>query len=797
MPFSILFILLCLLHIRVEAAEVIERVSVIRSDDTQSLPSSPLAKSQKTAVLAPADATVGDKLVLDAGKSGKYIISVLESRTTQFGNTIIHGQTPSGGASMLVVSDAGRITGNFYRYDGKVRVSTSEDRVITAWREGIDSILMPIDSGGVVPQTAAHSSTNSHVRPKTLRASKLGEASLTAQADSSNEAIYPRFSVGRPEIDILLFYDDGMVDPLSTADYVMEIANTTFENSNVAIRAAITKAIPVEILSTSSNRDLLYEMNDATSVFSDIAEERAVAEADLVMLLRGDKAEREGNCGIAYQGVYEGNHKRSSYEGVAEWRPKGSGGGWSCSEETFAHELGHLLGLAHRREDQGETIIRGATSYAWAYGNEAFHTVMSADVGSGRLQKWSSPDLDCNGQPCGVDSTKATSADNAKALINTGPLIAANSGSTFAADSIAVRRYLGKSSCGGEYENEEGEFRGTLLRNNSGFDLQMHSSHYVRADGTEQTYSRTDYTVPSSGFFNRGFCRGPDEENPIGSTYVSTYYRYVHPQSGEIVETLHVPWEEGFRNNHSVVRIAYSEGGQLYGHSERLIEAGQTTEIRFDSILGYELNEISGSCNGEWDGTTYLVSVTEDDCRVEVTFNKVFDTFTITPSADGNGTIDVMSAQTLRSGSSFSVTATPDPGYKVSSIVTDCDGVASGNTYTIANVTKDCSITFTFREIRFYDVTITAFEGGDVDQQALSVEEDAVATILITPDYAYLIDEVTGSCGGSLAGTTYTTEPITVDCYIDVTFKVDVGVRASEQFLKLLNLISNRSNNSG
>ena len=41
---------------------------------------------------------------------------------------------------MLVVSDAGRITGNFYRYDGKVRVSTSEDRVITAWREGIDSI---------------------------------------------------------------------------------------------------------------------------------------------------------------------------------------------------------------------------------------------------------------------------------------------------------------------------------------------------------------------------------------------------------------------------------------------------------------------------------------------------------------------------------------------------------------------------------------------------------------------------------------------------------------------------------
>ena len=75
MPVRNLFILLCLLHIHAEAAEVIERVSVIRSDDTQSLPSRPLAKSQKTAVSAPTDATVGDKLVLDAGKSGEYIIS--------------------------------------------------------------------------------------------------------------------------------------------------------------------------------------------------------------------------------------------------------------------------------------------------------------------------------------------------------------------------------------------------------------------------------------------------------------------------------------------------------------------------------------------------------------------------------------------------------------------------------------------------------------------------------------------------------------------------------------------------
>ena len=63
----------------------------------------------------------------------------------------------------------------------------------------------------------------------------------------------------------------------------------------------------------------------------------------------------------------------------------------------------------------------------------------------------------------------------------------------------------------------------------------MQSSHYVRSDGTEQSYSLTDRVIEPSGYTNRGFCRGLDPENPIGSTYVSTYYRYVHPQSGEIL----------------------------------------------------------------------------------------------------------------------------------------------------------------------------------------------------------------------------------------------------------------------
>ena len=119
-------------------ADVIEQVSLIRSENIVG-PDRKDAKG-RTVSPKPIHARAGDRLILDAGKSGRYVISVEKARRSQFGNTIIHGKTWAGGNSLMVISSKGSITGNFHQFDGKVRITTDKDGVITAWREGIDAI---------------------------------------------------------------------------------------------------------------------------------------------------------------------------------------------------------------------------------------------------------------------------------------------------------------------------------------------------------------------------------------------------------------------------------------------------------------------------------------------------------------------------------------------------------------------------------------------------------------------------------------------------------------------------------
>jgi len=71
-----------------------------------------------------------------------------------------------------------------------------------------------------------------------------------------------------------------------------------------------------------------------------------------------------------------------------------------------------------------------------------------------------------------------------------------------------------------------------------------------------------------------------------------------------------------------------------------------------------------------------------------------------------------------------------------------------------------------------HTVTPTAGAGGSIDPNTPQTVNDGDTTsFTITPDAHYAIADVTG-CGGSLAGDTYTTGPITADCTVSATFAV-------------------------
>lgn len=99
------------------------------------------------------------------------------------------------------------------------------------------------------------------------------------------------------------------------------------------------------------------------------------------------------------------------------------------SNQTLAHELGHLQGLDHDRAN-----ATGFHEYAYSYGyrkcvSDGFIDIMSypcASVGAPRISRFSNPSLQYNGYPLGVsyESDPTNSADSARTLNNTAAKVA-------------------------------------------------------------------------------------------------------------------------------------------------------------------------------------------------------------------------------------------------------------------------------------------------------------------------------------------------------------------------------------
>jgi hypothetical protein len=209
-------------------------------------------------------------------------------------------------------------------------------------------------------------------------------------------------------------------------------------------------------------------------------------------------------------------------------------------------------------------------------------------------------------------------------------------------------------------------------------------------------------------------------------------------------------------------------GGQIAPSTPQTVADGATASFTVTADAGHALLGVAG-CGGTLAGDTYTTAAVTADCTVGATFVPV--THTVTPTAGPNGSIAPSTPQTIDEGSTAVFTLTPDAHYRIAS-VTGCGGALSGNTYTTAPVTADCSVDATFEPLPTHVVTPSAGSGGAIaPDTAQTVDEGDTASFTLTPDAHYRIDSVTG-CGGSLAGDTYTTGAITSDCTVSATFAI-------------------------
>ena len=144
--------------------------------------------------------------------------------------------------------------------------------------------------------------------------------------------------------------------------------------------------------------------------------------------------------------------------------------------------------------------------------------------------------------------------------------------------------------------------------------------------------------------------------------------------------------------------------------------------------------------------------------------------YTVTPSSSGNGTISPNTAQTVAAGGTKVFTLAPSTGYNSASVTGTCGGTLVGNSFTTAAVIADCTVIANFA-LNVYTVTPSAGANGSISPNTPQpVSHGGTKAFTVTPGTGYHIDVMGGTCGGSLAGNTYTTAVVTGDCSVSATF---------------------------
>lgn len=205
------------------------------------------------------------------------------------------------------------------------------------------------------------------------------------------------------------------------------------------------------------------------------------------------------------------------------------------------------------------------------------------------------------------------------------------------------------------------------------------------------------------------------------------------------------------------------------------VSQGANAVLKVTPNAGFSIASITSSgCSGTLSGMTYTTGPITAHCSVAAGFAAIVtaDTYTVTASAGAGGSIAPGSVNVV-AGANTMLTVTPNAGFSISGVMpTGCTGTLVGNTFTTDPIGAHCVVAASF-VANTYMVTASAGAGGSITPTSASVTHGANTVLTITPDTGLGIAGVSASgCSGTLAGTTYTTGPITADCTVTASFAV-------------------------
>jgi len=263
-------------------------------------------------------------------------------------------------------------------------------------------------------QPVAPSADDTRAQPKAALAASGASFAADFAAASENSTI-----------DLMLVYTPGMAQRYGAGlsarlNNLVAIANQAYIDSGVGITLRLVGTVEIDYSETTSINTALDDLSDGIGPFAGVAALRRQYGADLVQLIRPYRGSVAG-CGLAWIGSAQ-PLPQYGYSVSADG-PDAEGSNTYCYDISLAHELGHNMGAAH---DRAHANAPGAYDYSYGYGFDGkFATIMAAGyIDAKPVAKFSSPNLDCGGSPCGVAANLPNAADNAQTLNNTRAAIA-------------------------------------------------------------------------------------------------------------------------------------------------------------------------------------------------------------------------------------------------------------------------------------------------------------------------------------------------------------------------------------
>ena len=583
-----------------------------------------------------ASLNVGDLLQVSNGNGRTYDVTIARSKLLSSGNRSLSGTTDSNGTFVLVITADGQMQGSLAEGPDFYRI-LSEGGFPTLQQRDYSALPTPIDEAATVPEFRPPDSSRHllELNPTDIKNRTFSKQSKTTALVARTDVVYPMYNADTV-IDVLVYHDSKMSSPEATVDYLLEYSNLAYARTGISLILNLAGLIPVTISSSQDNFAVLDLLESREAPFSLADEDRAYLGADLVHVVRVDKGEEDEvpNCGAARFSVYQGIGFRDSYIGITEWKPE-NGSGSYCYEKSFTHEIGHNLGAAHHRGEEGNS--GGVYEYSFGAGRSAvFNTIMGEyrDAYEETVAVFSDPDSDCLGFPCGVSPEYSDSADNSRTLSNTKFIIASYEGRGF--DYAALQEFSVYSSC-----EDETPYRGLGINNSSQYAVEVMSRTFLRADGSSfytGAYDEGEFILQAGGYSARGYCLEEDEQ-PFGSEIMEAFFTYKNPETDEEVEGTHIFFDDDYDGDYGIVRAAAGVGGSVVGHPSIHARVDAEVEITFEPDTGYKLDEVTGTCPGSLHYNVYTAEPLYGDCwavasfkplesqnRVQQHFNNLLDT---------------------------------------------------------------------------------------------------------------------------------------------------------------------------